>query len=188
MSIVFPTIPVYMQEWFQRDMRSSHLQKVFCELWISGSQLEDFNWLLPCRLYQCILKSLALDKVQHKPHTNTFMSAQLVCGWIMASVAEMGLIWFHVSWPYTWKISARFLARFFLIWGLSLMTLSKKSSIVRYHYDYFAPNCIRACTIPNHTYETCLTFMTFDQAASDMILTIASESEQASPNGCCMLL
>lgn len=60
--------------------------------------------------------------------------------------------------------------------------LSKKSSVVWCHYNYFtAPDRVVARTISNRKYQTCLIFKTLDQAASDVIPIAANESEQASP-------
>ncbi len=74
--------------------------------------------------------------------------------------------------------------------GLSqAIFLSKKSSIVWFHYDYLtAHDRDGASPNSNRKYQTSLIFTTLDRAASDVIPAITNESEQASLTGCCVLL
>ncbi len=75
------------------------------------------------------------------------------------------------------------------IWDLlQKIILSKQSSIVWCHYDYLSAPDQGASPNSNRKYQACLICMTLDRAASDVIPTIANESEQASPTRCCVLL
>lgn len=104
-----------------------------------------------------------------------------------SSVPHFNLVREAISLRLTTHILSSILSSICLIRGL-LQTFfcPKKSSIYDFiHYDYFTDG---ASPISNCKYQTCLIFLTLDRAAHDVRPTMANESEQASPTGCCVPL